>query len=112
MAARTSRIRQTDETRAKIQASYFIGRLTQHVKGEVELTNTQIAAIKILLDKSLPNLQDVRVDAGVQGVTFNLNQGIPKLPPKGDPAVIDVMDVRQIKGVNVLVSNEADKPNE
>ena len=57
-------------------------------------------------------MQDVRVDAGVQGVTFNLNQGIPKLPPKGDPSVIDVMDVRQIKGVNVLVDNEADKPNE
>lgn len=106
MAARTSRIRQTDDTRAKIQASYFINRLTLHVKGEVELSNTQISAIKILLDKSLPNLQDVRVDAGAQGVTFNLNSFVPKLPPKGDPSVIDIMDVRQINGVNVLSQEE------
>ena len=73
MAARIRKIRQTDDTRAKIQASVFIGYLTKHIEGSRLMTPSQVAAAKILLDKSLPNLSDLKVDHSSQGVTFNLN---------------------------------------
>jgi len=78
MAARTRRITQTEGTRSKIQAAYFINRLTQHVKGEVVMSDSQIKAAKILLDKSLPSLSDVKLDTGAGGITFNLNANLPK----------------------------------
>lgn len=78
MAARSRRITQTEGTRAKIQAAYFINRLTQHVKGEVVMSDSQIKAAKILLDKSLPSLSDVKLDTGAGGITFNLNANLPK----------------------------------
>jgi len=36
-------------------------RLIGHVKGEVELTSTQIAAARILLAKTVPDLQSVDI---------------------------------------------------
>jgi hypothetical protein len=78
MAARSRRITQTEGTRSKIQAAYFINRLTQHVKGEVVMSDSQIKAAKILLDKSLPSLSDVKLDTGAGGITFNLNANLPK----------------------------------
>ena len=76
MAARTRKLTQTDGTRAKIQASYFVNRLSDHVKGTIVMSPSQISAAKILLDKSLPNLSDMKFDTGAQGITFNLN--VPK----------------------------------
>jgi hypothetical protein len=61
MAARTRRIRHTDDTRNKIRASQLINRLEDHVFGETELTQTQLTAIKILLGKCLPDLQAVEL---------------------------------------------------
>lgn len=68
MAARTRRIAHDANTRAKIQASQLINRLTKHVHGEIELSPTQIQAARILLDKSLPNLQaiDMDIDGGIE----------------------------------------------
>jgi prolyl-tRNA editing enzyme YbaK/EbsC (Cys-tRNA(Pro) deacylase) len=77
MAARTRKIRHDEDTRAKIQAAYYINRLHGHIEGKISLAPSQITAIKILLDKSLPNLSDVKIDAGAQGVTFNLNSTLP-----------------------------------
>ena len=67
-----------DEVRAKIQASQLINRLMGHIEGKVQLAPTQITSIKILLDKSLPNLSDVKIESGAQGITFNLNANLPK----------------------------------
>jgi hypothetical protein len=72
MAARI-RTRHSDEVRAKIQASQLINRLMGHIEGKVQLAPTQINAIKILLDKSLPNLSDIKMDHSAQNITFNLN---------------------------------------
>ena len=58
--------RHSETVRTKIQARQLINRLTNHALGEVELSQTQIAAIKILLDKSVPNLSAVAV-ANVDG---------------------------------------------
>lgn len=76
MAARKNKIRHDEDTRKKIQAAYYINALDSHVKGTRILSPSQIQAAKILLDKSLPNLSDVKLDTGAQGITFNLN--VPK----------------------------------
>lgn len=76
MAARL-RTFQTEATRAKIQAAQLINRLNDCANGKVTLTQQQVQAIKILLDKSLPNLSDVKIDSGAQGITFNLNATLP-----------------------------------
>ncbi len=78
MAARIRKIRHDDDTRAKIQASYYINRLHDHITGKTAMSDSQIKAAKILLDKSLPNLSDVKLDTGSQGITFNLNPALPK----------------------------------
>lgn len=49
----------TDDVRQKIKTSQLINRLMSHVNGEVDLSRTQVAAIKILLGKSLPDLQSI-----------------------------------------------------
>lgn len=72
MAARLNP-RHQDFVRAKIQASQLINRLMDNINGKVQLSPGQVQSIKILLDKSLPNLSDVKMDMGSNGVTFNLN---------------------------------------
>jgi len=58
MAARLRKTHQ-DDVRTKIQATQLINRLTKHALGEVDMSSTQVQAIRILLDKSLPNLAAV-----------------------------------------------------
>lgn len=48
-----------DDVRSKIQASQLINRLTDHAFGEIELSQSQIKAIEILLKKRLPDLSAV-----------------------------------------------------
>lgn len=59
MAARINKIRHDEETRSKIQASQLINRLREHALGNVELSQTQVRAIEILLRKTLPDLSAV-----------------------------------------------------
>jgi hypothetical protein len=75
MAARKRAIRHDDNTRAKIQASQLINRLTAHACGELELSNTQVRAIEVLLRKTLPDLSDVRMEVDAQPITFQLDLG-------------------------------------
>lgn len=58
MAARLRKTHQ-DDVRKKIQATQLINRLTNHALGKVDMNATQVQAIRILLDKSLPNLAAV-----------------------------------------------------
>lgn len=48
-----------DDVRAKIQTSQLVNRLTDHALGTVELTQTQVRAIEILIRKTLPDLQAI-----------------------------------------------------
>lgn len=59
MAARVNKIRHDDETRAKIQTSQLVNRLTDHALGKVDLEPTQVRAIEVLLKKTLPDLSAV-----------------------------------------------------
>jgi len=72
MAARLRKTHQED-VRKKIQVTQLINRLMNCAEGKVELTSQQVQAIKILMDKSLPNLSDVKIEGSAQGITFNLN---------------------------------------
>lgn len=56
MAARTRKIRHDENTRAKIQTSQLVNRLTDHALGKVEMSSTQVRAAEVLLSKTLPAL--------------------------------------------------------
>lgn len=66
MAARKRRIRHDEDTRAKIQASQLINRLTDHALGKNEMTATQVQAARILLDRTLPALSQVEYTGEVE----------------------------------------------
>lgn len=78
MAARKRAIRHDDNTRAKIQAAQLINRLAAHANGEVELSNTQVRAIEVLLRKTLPDLSDVRMEVDSAPITFQLDLSATK----------------------------------
>ncbi len=77
MAARKLRVTHQEDVRKKIQCRQLINRLMGHIDGNTQLAPTQIRAIEILLNKSLPNLSDVRMDMTGNSVTFNLNLADP-----------------------------------
>lgn len=56
-----------ERTRAKIQTSQIINRLTSLVNGKIDMTAQQVSAAKILLGKTLPDLSSVQMDANVNG---------------------------------------------
>lgn len=81
MATKPLRKPHQEDVRKKIQVSLLINRLTDCAMGKLNLTTQQVQAIKVLMDKSLPNLSDVKIETGSQGITFNLNTGVK---PKAD----------------------------
>ena len=60
MAAR-KQLFHPDEVRAKIQASQLINRLHDNAFGKVELTQSQVRSIEILLKKAVPDLSSVEL---------------------------------------------------
>jgi len=53
------------KVRDRIKVGVLIQRLTDHMLGKLELSQTQIRAAEILLKKSVPDLQSI--DATVKG---------------------------------------------
>lgn len=56
----TKEIGWSDQTRARIQTSMIVNRLTDHIRGEVELSSTQVTAALGLLKKAIPDLAAVQ----------------------------------------------------
>lgn len=56
MAARLNP-RHQEMVKEKIRTSQLINRLCDHALGEIDMTQTQIRAAEILLNKTLPNLK-------------------------------------------------------
>jgi len=52
-------------TREKIQTSQLVNRLEQNAFGTIELTQGQLRSIEILLKKTLPDLQSIEHNGGV-----------------------------------------------
>lgn len=69
MAPRIRKIRHDDETRAKIQTSQLINRLTEHALGNLSLEPTQVRSIEILLKKTLPDLTATELSGGIEIAT-------------------------------------------
>lgn len=67
MAARVNKIRHDEQTRAKIQAAQIINRFHKCLMGEVVLDAQQVSVGKALLNKVLPDLSSVSMDASVNG---------------------------------------------
>lgn len=65
MPARKNKIRHDENTRAKIQASQLINRLTNHVLGKVDMQPSQVTAALGLLKKTLPDLSSLDVNATI-----------------------------------------------
>jgi hypothetical protein len=77
MAARLNP-RHSDMVRGKIQASQLVNRLTKHAFGEVEMTQSQVQAAKILLDKVLSNAPTVSEISGPDGGAIEVSWPLPK----------------------------------
>jgi hypothetical protein len=61
MAARKYTITHDERTRAKIRTSQLLNRLNSHVFKGIEVSQTQLKAIEILLRKTLPDLSSVEL---------------------------------------------------
>ena len=67
MAGRIKGYRHDENTRNKIQGAQLINRLHSIAMGEVDATSAQVNAAKSLLNKILPDLSSVEVDASLNG---------------------------------------------
>lgn len=52
-----------ERTRAKIQTSQIINQLMKNIKGEIEMSPSQVRSAEILLKKTLPDLAAISIDA-------------------------------------------------
>jgi len=59
MATRTNKPLHDDKTKRLIRASQLLNRLTEHAKGEVEMTASQVQAARIVIGKVIPDLKAV-----------------------------------------------------
>ena len=67
-------VRASDRTRENIRVGVILERLDGAFSGKYELTAVQVAAAKILLDKSLPNLTATDITSGGQSIIIERTQ--------------------------------------
>lgn len=69
MPKRINKIRHDSETRAKIQASQLINRLTDHALGNLKkpMDASQVTAAIGLLKKAIPDLSAQDINANIKG---------------------------------------------
>jgi hypothetical protein len=82
MAARTLKVRHQDDIRRKIKASQLANRLSDHAFGKVELSQTQVRAIEILLKKCVADLS--QVDGPAEDGSHTLNINVRQVSEDGD----------------------------
>ena len=61
MAARTNKPNHDEKTNKLIQASQLLNRLISHANGEIELSQSQINAAKIVIGKYIPDLKAIEL---------------------------------------------------
>lgn len=61
MAARINKTTHDEKTKRLIQASQLVNRLISHASGEIEMSQTQINAAKIVIGKYIPDLKAIEV---------------------------------------------------
>lgn len=76
----TNRVRdaQLEACRQKIKITMLLNRLTDHAMGKLELSATQVQAIKILVGKVLPDLQATQISGDMEHNYVARMPGMPK----------------------------------
>ena len=82
MSGRKVGYKHAQSTRDKIQAALIINRLVAIGMGEVDATATQVNALKTLLNKVLPDLQSVEIEAEVEARITEIRKTI--VDPRAD----------------------------
>ena len=67
-------VSQTQRTRDKIKSSYLVKALMDHALNNSEMSSTQIAAAKILLSKTLPDVRQQEIQQNVDA-SINITWG-------------------------------------
>ena len=57
--------------RERIAGTKIIDRLVKHINGEIELSPSQVASARILLNKVLPDLKSVEMQASIEAVSID-----------------------------------------
>jgi hypothetical protein len=65
-AGRKAGFKHTQIARERIRVGMLLGRLQRHVKGDVEMSPTQIRAAEILLKKALPDLTSIEHSGAIE----------------------------------------------
>jgi hypothetical protein len=58
--------------RCKKRIGNLMARLNQHAAGEIELTTTQVAAIRLYLDKTLPSLAATTISGNPEAPLYDV----------------------------------------
>lgn len=61
MAARLNKPNHEEKTKKLIQASQLLNRLISHANGEIDLSQSQINAAKIVIGKYIPDLKAIEL---------------------------------------------------
>jgi hypothetical protein len=61
MAARNKKINHDDKTKRLIRASQLLNRLNQFANGEIDMTQAQVNAARIVIGKEVPDLKAIEV---------------------------------------------------
>ena len=67
-------VSQTQRTRDKIKSTYLVKALMEHALNNSPMSQTQIAAAKILLSKTVPDLKQVEVEQNIDA-SINITWG-------------------------------------
>ena len=61
MAARTNKPNHEEKTKKLIQASQLLNRLNSFANGEIEMTQAQVNAARIVIGKTIPDLKAIEI---------------------------------------------------
>lgn len=61
MAARTNKPNHEEKTKKLIQATQLLNRLNSFANGEIEMTQAQVNAAKIVIGKTIPDLKSIEL---------------------------------------------------
>ena len=67
-------VSQTQRTRDKIKSTYLVKALMDHALNNSEMSQTQIAAAKILLSKTVPDIKQQEIQQNVDA-SINITWG-------------------------------------
>ena len=83
MAARTNKTTHDEKTKELIAASHLINLLIKHVKGEIEMSATQVHAAKIVIGKRIPDLKAIEISGTGPEGSIPVSMTVKYVKPNG-----------------------------